>query len=139
MESAFVVAVVVGISIAIQVLLVGRASQDVPPLVISTALQSSGLVAGLIWVASQRAWSAAIPIVGKWWWLPLGALGWGIVAALGYASARLGASTTLAIVVASQLVTGLVLDLTTDGIEISIRQPLGAGLLVVGALLISVR
>lgn len=139
MGSAVTVAVVVGISIALQVLLVGRASQNVPPLAISTALQSSGLVAGIIWAASQRAWPTAAGIVGRWWWLPLGALGWGIVAALGYASARLGASSTLAIVVASQLVAGITLDRIVGEIDIGARHPLGVVLLVVGTWLIGSR
>ena len=139
MGSAIVVAVLVGVSIAVQVLLVGRASRGIHPLSISLALQGSGLFVGVIWALSKQTWSSVLSVTGHWWWLPLGALGWGIVAALGYSSARLGATATLAIVVATQLTAGLVLDRVLGEIDLGVRHPIGVLLLVGGALLLAGR
>jgi len=139
MGSAIAVALVVGISVAVQVMLVGRVSRGVHPLAVSFVLQGSGLLAGLIWTASQRAWSVALSLVGNWWWIPLGALGWGIVAALGYSSARIGASVTLALVVAAQLTMGLLLDSTSGEIELGFHQPLGVLLMLGGVLLVTMK
>jgi transporter family-2 protein len=139
MGSAIAVAIVVGVSIAIQVVVIGRVSRGMHPLAVSTALQGSGLLAGLIWVTARQTWSNTVSLVGNWWWLPLGALGWGIVGALGYSSARIGAGTTLAIVVAGQMVTGLILDHLSGETIIGVWQPVGAVLLVVGVTLITHR
>lgn len=73
------------------------------------------------------------------WKLRLGALGWGIVAALGFSASRLGASTTLAVVVAAQIVAALVLDQIAGRVDIGIRQPVGVLLLVGGVLLVATR
>ncbi len=139
MGIAITVAVFVGISIAVQVLLVGGASRSVHPLSVSLALQGAGLLAGAAWATWRHSWPSVTSVVGLWWWLPIGALGWGIVAALGYSAARLGTSTTLAIVVGAQLVAGLILDLALGHTEFRVQQPIGVLLLTVGALLVTVR
>jgi len=139
MGNAVVVAVVVGAAIAFQVFLVGRVSKDVHPLAISTTLQLSGVLVGMLWTTVRGAGAAVFRLTIAWWWLPLGALGWGIVAALGFAAARLGAGTTLAIVVGTQLIAGLVLDRAAGQSVIGIRQPVGIVLLIGGAVLVSSR
>lgn len=139
MGSAAVVAVIVGGAIAFQVFLVGRVSGDVHPLAISTTLQLSGVLVGMLWAAVRGAGAAVFRLTIAWWWLPLGALGWGIVAALGFSASRLGAATTLAIVVGAQLVAGLVLDQAAGRIAIGIRQPIGVAAVIAGMLLITAR
>jgi uncharacterized membrane protein YdcZ (DUF606 family) len=139
MRSAVFIAGIVGIGIALQVALVGRFTRSVHPLAISLALQVSGLVAGGVWALTQRTWQSVGTVSLQWWWLPLGALGWVVVGALGYASATLGVSTTLAIAIAAQLAAGLVFDVLTGEVDLSLRQPMGAGLLLVGVILITTR
>jgi len=139
MGSAIVIAAVVGVAVAVQVFLVGRASKITHPLAVSVALQVSGVLIGMIWAIYQRATSAVIGVTVQWWWLPLGALGWGIVAALGFSAGRLGASTTLAVVVAAQMLTGLAIDSVVGQVDLGIRQPVGVVLLVGGVLLVATR
>jgi len=139
MPSAVVVALVVGSAIAVQVAIVGRASRALHPLVISLALQASGLVVGLGWLLWSRTWPQLPQVVGQWWWLPLGIVGWIVVAALGFSAARLGTSATLAIVIGAQLTVGLILDHADGRFEIGAPQALGVTLLVVGGVMVSWR
>lgn len=137
MGSAMVVAVGIGVAVAIQVAVLGGASRAWHPLAVSLGLQVAGVVVGGIWALHQGAWPDVWPITLRWWWLPLGALGWGIVAALGFSAARVGVSVTLATVVVAQLLTGLVVDLAMGRLEVGLRHPVGVALLVVGLLLVS--
>jgi len=139
MRSAFGVTVVVGIAVAIQVAVVGRSSRTIHPLAISLALQISGLLVGGIWALTQQSWQQVGAVSVQWWWIPLGALGWIIVAALGYASAKLGVTTTLALVVAAQLVAGLALDQANGQLALTAKHPVGAVMLVAGVILIASR
>jgi bacterial/archaeal transporter family-2 protein len=139
MPGAIVVALAVGSAIAIQVAVVGRASRTLHPLLISLALQMAGLLVGIGWLFWSRTWSQLPQVIGQWWWLPLGIVGWVVVAALGFSAARLGASTTLAIVIGSQLVAGLLLDRAAGQLDLGAPQVLGAALLVAGAVLVSWR
>ena len=136
MASAIVVAVGIGIAVAIQVKVLGRASRSWPPLSISLALQFAGVLAGVIWALYKRAWPEVWQVTAQWWWLVLGALGWGIVAALGFAAARVGVSVTLAVVVAAQLLAGLGLDQISGQVEVGFRHAAGVALLVGGLLLV---
>jgi uncharacterized membrane protein YdcZ (DUF606 family) len=137
MTSAIVVALIVGSAIAVQVAIVGRASRTLHPLAISFALQAAGLLVGIGWVVWSRTWPQLPQVIGQWWWLPLGLVGWVVVAALGFSAARLGASATLAIVISAQLVVGLGLDRAAGELDIAAPQVLGAALLVSGAVLVS--
>jgi uncharacterized membrane protein YdcZ (DUF606 family) len=139
MPIAVFVALLVGSAIAVQVAIVGRASQALHPLAISLALQLAGLLVGLGWLLWSRTWSQLPQIIGQWWWLPLGIAGWVLVAALGFSAARLGTGATLAIVVGAQLVVGLLLDQAVGRLELGTPQLLGATLLVAGAVLVSWR
>ena len=139
MGSAVGIAVGIGIAVAIQVAVVGQASRVAHPLAISFGLQMSGVLVGAVWIVHQRTWSDVWGLTVEWWWLPLGALGWGIVAALGFSAARLGASATLAIAVAAQVLTALGLDRLMSQVNLSLRHLLGIALLVAGVVLISAR
>lgn len=139
MPSAIVLALVVGSAIAVQVAIVGRASRALHPLVISLGLQAAGLLVGLGWLLWSRTWPQLPQVISQWWWLPLGIVGWVLVAALGFSAARLGTSATLAIVIGAQLVVGLFLDQASGRIELGVPQVLGAVLLVGGTVLVSWR
>lgn len=139
MGSAIGMAVGIGIAVAVQVAVLGRASRTWHPLSISLALQFAGVLAGVIWALHHRAWPEVWQVTAQWWWLALGALGWGIVAALGFTAARAGVSRTLAVVVVAQLLAGLVLDQVGGQLEVGVRHPVGVALLVMGLLLVSGR
>lgn len=136
MGAAIGVAIGVGIAIAFQVVIMGRASEISHPLAVSAALQLSGLLVGTLWVASNRGWGDFLGSFTQWWWIPLGVLGWGIVAALGFSASSLGATTTLSIVIAVQLTAGLVADAVFGDFSLSWGRTAGFLLLVVGALLV---
>ncbi len=57
--------------------------------------------------------------------------------ALGLAASRLGASTTLAIVISSQLLAALLLDRLSGRVELGLQSLTGVGLLLAGALLVT--
>lgn len=137
MRSGVVVAVSLGVAIAVQVAVLGRASRYAHPLSISLALQAAGLIVGLVWVLARGAWDQVGSVVVQWWWLPVGALGWVIVAGLGFASERIGVSTTVALVVAAQLIAGLGAARVSGEVVLSMRHPLGVVLLLAGVILIS--
>ena len=136
---AIAAAAAVGFAAAAQTSILGGASRSLHPLAISFALQAGGALLGLAWVVWSRNWSDVTTVVTSWWWLPLALVGLGVVASLGFAGARLGAFTTLLIVVAAQLVGGLALDLARGELELDVRQPLGIGLVLVGVVLASGR
>jgi len=139
MGSAYAVATLIGVGVAVQVAILGRSTGSYHPLAISAALQLAGLLAGTLWMVSQRAWSDVTSVVALWWWVPLGALGWLLVAALGYASNRIGVATTLALAVASQLLVGLGVDVRSGAADLGARPISGTVLLVVGLILITGR
>ena len=137
MGVAVVVAIGVGIAVASQVAIVGRASRSIHPLTVSLALQASGVLIAIGWAVWSRTWPQITEVAREWWWIPLGVLGWGIVAALGFSAARMGASSTLAIVIASQLIAALLLDRLVGRIEISFQAAAGALVLIFGVLLVT--
>jgi transporter family-2 protein len=139
MGSAYAVAALIGGGVAVQVAILGRSTGDYHPLAISAALQLAGFLAGTLWMVSQRAWSDVTSVVALWWRVPLGALGWLLVAALGYASNRIGVATTLALAVASQLLVGLGVDARSGAADRGVRPISGTVLLVVGLILITGR
>lgn len=136
---ALLVAVAVGLAVATQASILGGVSRSLHPLAISFSLQVAGVLAGLLWIIWSRTWSQALDVATAWWWLPLGVVGLGVVAALGFSSARLGTLLTLAVVVAAQLGGGLVLDLWRGELVLDWRQPLGIVFVLAGVVLVSAR
>ena len=138
MGSALVVAAVIGAAIAIQVGIVGRTGERFNVLAISTVLQVGGVAAGIVWLAVRSGWGEVAAIARLWWWFPLGVVGWLLVAGLGFASARVGESTTLAIAVTSQLGVGLAID-SGAGLRVGAQSLFGLVLMVAGTVLVTTR
>ena len=139
MGSGIGIAAGIGVAIAAQVAIISRASTDLRPLAVSLALQVSGVAAGVAWATAAGAWPDVYATARSWWWLPLGALGWGIVAALGLAGARLGVSVALAVVVAAQVAAGLAFDAAAGRIHLEPRHAAGVALLVAAVVLLTRR
>jgi uncharacterized membrane protein YdcZ (DUF606 family) len=131
------VAVSVGLVIAVQAAVLSRASTQLSALAVSLGLQLSGVLVAAIWATTTHGWTSVVRVAGSWWWIPLGAAGWLVVAALGFAAARLGVAPALAIVVVTQLGAGLVLDAVTDATMPTGRQLAGIVVLGVGLLLVT--
>ena len=138
MGSALVVAAVIGAAIAIQVGIVGRTGERFNLLAISTVLQVGGVTAGIVWLAVRSEWGEVAAIARLWWWFPLGVVGWLLVAGLGFASARVGVATALAIAVTTQLSVGLAID-SGAGLRVGAQSLLGLVLLVAGTVLVTTR
>ena len=138
MGSALVVAAVIGAAIAIQVGIVGRTGERFNVLAISTVLQVGGVAAGIVWLAVRSGWGEVAAIARLWWWFPLGVVGWLLVAGLGFASARVGVATALAIAVTTQLSVGLAID-SGAGLRVGAQSLLGLVLLVAGTVLVTTR
>ncbi len=138
MGSALVVAAVIGAAIAIQVGIVGRTGERFSVLAISTVLQVGGVAAGIVWLAVRSGWGEVAAIARLWWWFPLGVVGWLLVAGLGFASARVGVATALAIAMTSQLSVGLAID-SGAGLRVGAQSLLGLVLLVAGTVLVTTR
>ncbi|MGU3391477.1 DMT family transporter [Sphingomonas sp. M1A8_2b] len=92
-----------------------------------------------IWAAADRTMPAALKGAPSWAWLG-GLYGACFVAALAYASPRLGLASALTIAVGSQLVTALVLDrfglLGLSAQPISLMRVAGVVLVIGGVLLV---
>ena len=110
MRTGLLVASVIGVLIAVQVNILGRAADRIDLLAVSTMLQVGGLMAGLVWLVGRSGWSEVSAVAQTWWWIPLGVLGWVLLAGLGFASMRAGVAAALSVSVASQISTGLVID-----------------------------
>jgi uncharacterized membrane protein YdcZ (DUF606 family) len=132
---AIALAIGVGIAVAAQSSILGGASRWLHPLSVSFALQIAGMSVGVVWAVHARAWPEVFEVVRQWWWLPLGLVGLGVVAAIGFCSARLGTLVTLALIIAAQLVAGLVFDVVNGVTNLDMRQPTGV-LLVVGGVIV---
>ncbi|MGH3442359.1 MAG: DMT family transporter [Nitriliruptorales bacterium] len=130
------VALGIGAAIAIQAVAISSLTGAVHPLAISLSLLVSGLVVGIGWATVHGAWPEVLVVARQWWWLPLGAAGWAIVAALGWTVARLGAAAGLSLIVAAQLTAALVIDAGRGHALVGPRSLAGAALLVVGAALL---
>jgi uncharacterized membrane protein YdcZ (DUF606 family) len=135
MSSGYVVAGLVGIGIAIQVAIVGRASSSAHPLAVSLALQIAGVTAAGVWATFNGAWSDVAGVARLWWWIPLGVGGWIVVAALGFAANRVGVAAVLALSISAQLITGLGIDATIGTSLVGSRSFLGVILVLSGVIL----
>ena len=134
MSSGYVVAGLVGIGIAVQVAIVGRASNTAHPLAVSLALQIAGVAGAGAWATINGSWSEVAMVALQWWWIPLGIGGWLVVAALGFAASRIGVAAVLALSVGAQLIAGLVIDAATGTNLVGARSFLGAALVVSGVI-----
>jgi transporter family-2 protein len=94
-----------------------------------------GLLIGLAMLLSRGGNLAAWQSV-PWYALSAGAFGLVIVGTIGYGTARLGLVTALTIIVASQLITGAVLDhfgiMGANLRPMNFQRILGIGLLLLG-------
>jgi transporter family-2 protein len=135
MSSGYVVAGLVGIGIAIQVAIVGRASSSAHPLAVSLALQIAGVTVAGVWATFNGAWSDVAGVARLWWWIPLGVGGWIVVAALGFAANRVGVAAVLALSISAQLITGLGIDATIGTSLVGSRSFLGVILVLSGVIL----
>jgi uncharacterized membrane protein YdcZ (DUF606 family) len=133
MSSGYVVAGLVGIGIAVQVAIVGRASNTAHPLAVSLALQIAGVAVAGAWATFNGTWSDVAAIARMWWWIPLGVGGWIVVAALGFAASRVGVAAVLAISVGAQLAAGLAIDIAVGTNLVGSRSFLGVALVISGA------
>lgn len=139
MNSGHAVAVLVGMGIAVQVSILGRAAATAHPLTTSLTLQLVGVVFGAVWATGRGAWTDVLAIGRTWWSVPLGVGGLVLVAALGFAAGRIGAAATLALSVSVQLVVALALDRATGAADVDLRGIVGVGAIVVGCLLVTGR
>lgn len=135
MNPGFVVAVLVGLMIAVQVAVLGRSARGTDPLAVSLALQIAGVTAAAIWATSRGAWAAVLSIGMQWWCIPLGVAGWIVVAALGFAAHRIGVAPTLGLSITAQLMAGLIIDGVTGDGPVRPIAILGAALVVGGVAL----
>jgi uncharacterized membrane protein YdcZ (DUF606 family) len=133
MSSGYVVAGLVGIGIAVQVAIVGRASNTAHPLAVSLALQVAGVAVAGVWATFNGTWSDVAAIARMWWWIPLGVGGWIVVAALGFAASPVGVAPVHAKTVSAQLAAGLAIDIAVGTNVVGSRSFLGVALVVSGA------
>ena len=137
MSSGYVVAGLVGIGIAIQVAIVGRASSSAHPLSVSLALQIAGVAVAGVWATLNGAWSDVAGVARLWWWIPLGVGGWIVVAALGFAASRVGVATVLAISIGAQLIAGFAIDAAMGTNLVGTRSVLGMALVLSGVIVMT--
>jgi transporter family-2 protein len=142
---AAALAVVAGLAVSVQVAVMGRFGDRI------------GVVEALAFATCvQLALSLAILLVARvgtggiggafrappWMWLG-GVMGLTVVFAITYAQPRIGATATIGILIAGQLVMGAVIDrfglFGVDQIGVSWPRALGVGLLGIGAALSLVR
>ncbi len=137
MSSGYVVAGLVGIGIAVQVAIVGRAANTAHPLAVSLALQIAGVAVAGGWATINGTWSDVAAVARLWWWIPLGVGGWIVVAALGFAASRVGVAAVLALSVGTQLITGLGIDAAIGTSLVGSRSFLGVVLVVSGVIVMT--
>jgi transporter family-2 protein len=140
--STIVLLIAAGVALVAQNLLMVRITQSVSTVLITLVINSSVGLAGLAVLLLVRnglsGFTEAAASVRPWALLP-GLLGSFFVFSglVGYQ--KIGAAPTIAILVASQLVAGLIADASsagTVGLRANILSMIGAMLLVVGAILI---
>ncbi len=137
MSSGYIVAGLVGIGIAVQVAIVGRATNTAHPLAVSLALQIAGVAVAGGWATINGSWSDVAAVARLWWWIPLGVGGWIVVAALGFAASRVGVAAVLALSVGTQLITGLGIDAAIGTSLVGSRSFLGVVLVVSGVIVMT--
>jgi len=137
MSSGYFVAGLVGLGVAIQVAIVGRASNTVHPLAVALALQIAGVAVAAVWATTSGEWPAVATVAHLWWWVPLGVGGWVVVAALGFAASRVGVAAVLAVSVGAQLATGLAIDTVAGTNALGSRSFVGVAFVLSGVLVMT--
>jgi transporter family-2 protein len=131
-----VIAAIGGIAVTLQAQLMGLMDKQIGTLEsIFITYGGGGLLIGLAMLLSRGGNLAAWQSV-PWYALSAGAFGLVIVGTIGYGTARLGLVTALTIIVASQLITGAVLDhfgiMGANLRPMNFQRILGIGLLLLG-------
>ena len=137
MRLAILVAVLVGVAVAFQTSLASAAQRSLGPVFFASF---SGFVTGFAALAvglfvSRPEFSGRV--VG--YTLASGVLGAFIVGGIAFAAGQGGVARALSLVIASQLLVGLLLDalgLLGGGAELSLPKVLGVGLILVGGVLV---
>lgn len=138
-----VILVVAGIALVVQNTLMARITGQMSSVIITLVLNSSvGLVllTALLWGKSGLSGFAEIASAFRWWFLLPGILGAYFVFANIWGYQKLGAASTISILVASQLIAGLAFDIYRRSGEAGVNWlPAGCGvvLLIAGAYLVA--
>lgn len=141
-SSAAAIAVLVGVFVAAQAVILGLLERQQAPLTAATWVYASGAVIGIGALALTRAgwgWHGAQTLG---WALVAGFAGVGIVAGIAAVVGPLGLGTTLVIITGTQLVLGMGLDaFGVAGRVVPLTAPrvIGALLVIAGAALMFVR
>ncbi|MQB42636.1 DMT family transporter [Rhizobium sp. ICMP 5592] len=136
---------VAGISLVLQNILMVRITQSVSTVLITLVVNSSvGLTALLLLLLARRGTAGIVEAIGtiRPWALLPGLLGSFVVFAGIWGYQRLGAAPTIAVLVGSQLLAGLIFDAVRSGrmtLSDNAWQIAGAVLLVIGAVLVASR
>jgi transporter family-2 protein len=137
MRSTFVLAVLAGVCVAVQASLTGAAQRALGPAVL---VAISGLTTGVcallvsFFVTKPEFTSRAVGYA-----LASGVLGAVIVGSISVAAGQAGVARALSLVIAAQLIAGLLLDalgIFGVGADFSIPKALGVALIVTGGALV---
>ena len=140
MNLALPAAVLAGVLIAVQTVIIGAAGERLHPLVASTWVHVGGLSLGIMLVAVLPRLGFEVAIVREIPWVLLaGVAGLLLVTGIGVAVAGLGLASTLAVVTGVQLLAGFALEasgLLRVTVALDPVRLVGAALLVAGAYLV---
>jgi bacterial/archaeal transporter family-2 protein len=137
MRSILILAALAGVCVAVQTSLTGAAQRSLGPAVL---VAISGLTTGFcalvvsFFVARPEFTSRAVAYA-----LASGVLGAVIVGSIAVAAGQAGVARALSLVIAAQLITGLVLDalgVFGAGADFSIPKALGVALIIAGGALV---
>lgn len=137
--------VAAGVSLVVQNLLMVRISESASTILIALVINSSvGLLLLMALLFAKNGASALAEVTGNFriWMLLPGLLGSFFVFSGIFGYQKLGAATTISVLVASQLVAGLAVDIYKAGpaaLRDNLPALLGAVLLVAGACLVARR
>ena len=137
MRSTLILAALAGVCVAVQTSLTGAAQRSLGPAVL---VAISGLTTGFcalvvsFFVARPEFTGRAVVYA-----LASGVLGAVIVGSIAVAAGQAGVARALSLVIAAQLITGLVLDalgIFSAGADFSIPRALGVALIIAGGALV---
>jgi transporter family-2 protein len=137
MRSTLILAVLAGVCVAVQTSLTGTAQRTLgPAILVAISGLTTGFCALLVsfFVTKSEFTGRAVSYA-----LASGVLGAVIVGSIAVAAGQAGVARALSLVIAAQLITGLVLDalgIFGAGADFSIPKALGVVLIVVGGALI---
>src|SRR5215203_3456460 len=137
MRSTLILAALAGVCVAVQTSLTGAAQRSLGPAVL---VAISGLTTGFCalvvsFFVARREFTGRTVVYA----LPSGVLGAVIVGSIAVAAGQAGVARALSLVIAAQLITGLVLDalgVFGAGADFSIPRALGVALIIAGGALV---